>query len=341
MEQFLDTYWFSDHLTAPLALAQSVFPKFVSRLGSHAYRMHGDKPGSGMLLFNGNYTEPNCDIRALAMGFPQDYHTHPNVKMIDRHRLLGSCIDGNICRWLVDALCSPTPVPTAYLTSTPRPPAAWNILLDSGASSHMWGDLTEFDSYSPFSTGPLLVSGLKALAYGTGTVRVRLMAHGGKNLSATLHDVLYVPDLQDQPGGPVRLFSSSAFIRRSGGSVTLGTHNSRLQLTDGTTVTVRPEGPLYFVDGLPGFLPGTPNPVAFPAKAGSTAPQDRALWHARLGHLNYQAVDSLQKTHGLKLCGPHSPFCSTCALIKRKTTAISRTLHERPTVPFSFMGLDF
>ena len=66
-----------------------------------------------------------------------------------------------------------------------------------------------------------MVNGLKALAYGTGTVRVRLPAFGGKNLFATLHDVLYVPDLQDQPDGPVRLFISSASIRRSGGSVTL------------------------------------------------------------------------------------------------------------------------
>ena len=76
----------------------------------------------------------------------------------------------------------------------------------------MWGDLSEFDSYAPFPTGPVLVNGLKALAYGTCTVRVRLTARGGQNFSATLHNVLYVPDLQNQPEGPVRLFSSSAFI---------------------------------------------------------------------------------------------------------------------------------
>ena len=69
------------------------------------------------------------------------------------------------------------------------------MLIDSGASSHMWGDLSQFDSYSAFPSGPVLVNGLKALAYGTGTVRVRLVARGGKNLSATLHNVLYVLDL--------------------------------------------------------------------------------------------------------------------------------------------------
>ena len=108
--------------------------------------MHGDTPGSGMLLFDGRYTEPSCDIRSLAMGFPQDYHTQPDVKMADRHRLLGSCIDGNICRWLVDALCSPTPSPSAYFRAAPSPPSVWSLLVDSGASSHMWGDLSEFDS---------------------------------------------------------------------------------------------------------------------------------------------------------------------------------------------------
>ena len=34
-------------------------------------------------------------------------------------------------------------------------------------------------------------------------------------------------------------------------------------------------------------------------------------------------------------------FCETCALIKRKQANISRTLQERPTEPFSFVGLDF
>ena len=108
----------------------------------------------------------------------------------------------------------------------------------------MWGDLSEFDSYIPFPSGPVLVNGLKALAYGTGSVRVRLTARGGKNLSATLHNVLYVPDLQNQPDGPVRLFSSSAFIGRSGGSVTLAAISSCLQLPDGTQIYIRPKGPL-------------------------------------------------------------------------------------------------
>ncbi len=34
-------------------------------------------------------------------------------------------------------------------------------------------------------------------------------------------------------------------------------------------------------------------------------------------------------------------FCETCAIIKRKQADVSRTLHERPTIPFSFVGLDF
>ena len=275
------------------------------------------------------------------MGFPRDYHTQPDVKMADRHRLLGFCIDGNICRWLVDALCTAAPSPIAYLTTTPSPPSMWHLLVDSGASSHMWGDLSDFDTYTPFTTGPLLVNGLKALAYGKGTVRVRLISKGGKNLSATLHQVLYVPDLHDQPDGPVRLFSSSAFIARSGGSISFAANTSFLRLPDGTKIAVRAQGPLFYLDGLPGFLPGAPNPVAFTAAASLGPAQDRALWHARLGHLNFPAVESLQKSHGLRLCGQHAPVCDTCAMIKRRTATISRTLHERSSVPFSFVGLDF
>ena len=92
----------------------------------------------------------------------------------------------------------------------------------------------------------------------------------------------------------MRLFNSSAFISRSGGSIALAATHSFLRLPDGTEILVRAQGPLYYLDGLPGFLLGAPNPVAFVAATSSGPAQDRALWHARLGHLNFPAVEFLQ-----------------------------------------------
>ncbi|MFN9909579.1 MAG: hypothetical protein ACK56F_26260, partial [bacterium] len=100
-------------------------------------------PGSGMLLYNGKWVEPNNSIRALAMGFSHDHLLVPAITAAERHRLLGSCIDGNISKWLVDALTSSSPSPSALYSDGPNPPELWSVFLDSGSSAHMWGDLSE------------------------------------------------------------------------------------------------------------------------------------------------------------------------------------------------------
>ena len=65
--------------------------------------------------------------------------------------------------------------------------------------------------------------------------------------------------------------------------------------------------------------------------------------HARLGHLSYGVVHDFAK---LKMITAHGtlqtvPFCESCALVKRKTAPIPRTLHPRSDIPFSHVGIDF
>ncbi len=60
--------------------------------------------------------------------------------------------------------------------------------------------------------------------------------------------------------------------------------------------------------------------------------------------MNDIVVDKVLRAHNMAPKGAidyTNLFCETCTLIKRKTSNISRTLQERPTVPFSFVGLDF
>ncbi len=57
--------------------------------------------------------------------------------------------------------------------------------------------------------------------------------------------------------------------------------------------------------------------------------------------MNHIAVDKVLRAHNIAPKGAIDIFCETCALIKRKTANISRTLQERPTMPFNFVGLDF
>ncbi len=63
MEEFLTLHGFDKEWTAPKSLRLKVFPKFLSRIGSHVYRLHDTVPGSGMLLRNGQWVEPDTAIR--------------------------------------------------------------------------------------------------------------------------------------------------------------------------------------------------------------------------------------------------------------------------------------
>lgn len=170
----------------------------------------------------------------------------------------------------------------------------------------------------------------------------------GAIVAATLHNVLYVPDLADQSGGPVRLFSTSAASDQSSAEVTTGA-NTRITLKSGVVILGRREGKHFFVDAILGFLPTDDAPLAFLVASSSMSPtstpvQQRSLWHARMCHMNHLAVDSVLRAHKMAPRGSVNPrdlFCETCYLIKRKTANISRTFQERPTTPFSFVGLDF
>ena len=172
---------------------------------------------------------------------------------------------------------------------------------------------------------------------------MRFKTSTGIIIAATLNNVLYVPDMAQQPGGPVRLFSTSAASDQSGSEVTTGV-NTRITLKNGLVIPGRRDGRHFFVDAIPGFLPTDDQPCTFMTSTPPVSAQQRSLWHARLCHMRHVAVDRVLLAHKL---APRSsstalqPFCETCALIKRKTANISRTLQERPVVPFSFMGLDF
>jgi hypothetical protein len=251
-------------------------------------------------------------MRSLAMGFPRSHLTAPSIPVADRHRLLGSCIDGNICRWIVDVLCASAPAPSTWFLHShvlegPSPPQLWKILLDSGSSSHLWPSVSEFSTYEPHPDGPIWVGGIKAWSYGSGSIQMRFKTSTGTIIAATLNDVLYVPDMAQQPGGPVRLFSTSAASDQSGSEVTTGV-NTRITLKNGLVIPGRRDGRHFFVDAIPGFLPTDDQPCAFMTSTPPASAQQRSLWHARLCHMSHVAVDRVLLAHKL------APRSSSAAL---------------------------
>jgi hypothetical protein len=172
---------------------------------------------------------------------------------------------------------------------------------------------------------------------------MRMKTTGSEYVAAKLKHVLYVPDLAKQPGGPVQLFNASSAADQCGAEITTGA-NTRITLKNGLVIPGRRAGKYFFIDAIPGFLPDSDTPMAFYDLSTTLPVQQRAVWHARMCHMSHVAVDSVLRAHNMAPKGAidqETLFCEACALIKRKTANISRTLQESPTVPFNFVGLDY
>ncbi len=122
------------------------------------------------------------------------------------------------------------------------------------------------------ANGPAFVGGIKVVSYGTGTVRMRLKTSTSAYISATLQNVLYVPDLAKQPGGPVHLFSASSAADQSGAEVTTGV-NTRITMSNGMIIPGRRAGKHFFIDAIPGFLPDAEEETTFLALAPTASMQ--------------------------------------------------------------------
>ena len=80
----------------------------------------------------------------------------------------------------------------------------------------MWGDITEFSSYTDYKDGPLWINGISCYAFGEGTVDLTVYGSvtSTTGVPVSLSKVLYVPDLHKTVGSSVRLLSWSAIRSR-------------------------------------------------------------------------------------------------------------------------------
>mgnify|MGYP006301525065 CR=1 FL=1 len=74
-------------------------------------------------------------------------------------------------------------------------PADESWVLDSGATDHCSGHLSDFDPSSYQEISPINLSGVCCKAVGRGNVRAQLTSTEGKIKTVAISNVLYVPDL--------------------------------------------------------------------------------------------------------------------------------------------------
>eukprot|EP00873_Tetraselmis_striata_P004992 jgi/Tetstr1/425256/TSEL_015709.t1 len=340
--ELLTTHGFSPRWTAPSHLQHGLFSKFVSRRGSYAYRMTTATtdapavPGKSMLLLDGEPATPCLDIVAVSMGFPADTLDIPGLSLDQRRMMLGACIDANIGKWLALAIVKASASEVA-LPSIKSFPQSW--VLDTGATSHMVANISDFADYKPIS--PRWIHGLCARAVGIGTVRTTIPDDNGTAQTVVLRNVLHVPDLAFRSDNQIyRLFSSrQAEEQNAHLQIIINSRGSRLEVGD-TVFPVESIDRLYVLHSRI----ERSGPPAGISLVSAVKQDSKYLWHARLGHIHGRAMDALRGTAGTQVdysTRTRLPFCHACAMIKATAAPRPRTCHPRPDAPCHMLGCDF
>eukprot|EP00873_Tetraselmis_striata_P003478 jgi/Tetstr1/423742/TSEL_014374.t1 len=340
--ELLTTHGFSPRWTAPSHLQHGLFSKFVSRRGSYAYRMTTATtdapavPGKSMLLLDGEPETPCLDIVAVSMGFPADTLDIPGLSLDQRRMMLGACIDANIGKWLALAIVKASASEVA-LPSIKSFPLSW--VLDTGATSHMVANISDFADYKPIS--PRWIHGLCARAVGIGTVRTTIPDDNGTAQTVVLRNVLHVPDLAFRSDNQIyRLFSSrQAEEQNAHLQIIINSRGSRLEVGD-TVFPVESVDRLYVLHSRI----ERSGPPAGISLVSAVKQDSKYLWHAKLGHIHERAMDALRGTAGTQVdysTQTRLPFCHACAMIKATAAPRPRTCHPRPDAPCHMLGCDF
>ena len=124
-----------------------------------------------------------------------------------------------------------------------------SLLVDSGASKHIFNDKKWFDWFEPDCKPEQhtldLADGRRVtgVVRGKGRARVSIRDENGRMRQVTLVNVLYCPSF------PCNIFSVNAATKQSRGSnVTLGAESGELRANNGTSFPIRSKNGLYFLN---------------------------------------------------------------------------------------------
>jgi hypothetical protein len=143
-------------------------------------------------------------------------------------------------------------------------------MVDSGATHHITPHRSDFINWNPAKGVVSLGGHAEINQIGTGTVAIR--PSGGDKI-VHLHNVMHVPD------AGARYFSVSALMQK-GGQITFKDKQFMISVRGQQIAQGYQEGNLFWID--------TAN-VALHAISNAPTPID--LWHERMGHMSYPALE--------------------------------------------------
>jgi hypothetical protein len=142
-------------------------------------------------------------------------------------------------------------------------------MVDSGATHHITPHRSDFTQWTPAKGSVSLGGHAEISQIGTGTVAIR--PSGGDKI-LHLHNVMHVPD------AGARYFSVSALMQK-GGQLTFKDNTLTISIRGQQIAKGYQEGNLFYIDTSNATL-----------HAISNAPTPLDLWHARMGHMSFQAL---------------------------------------------------
>ena len=198
-----------------------------------------------------------------------------------------------------------------------------NLLLDSGATSHIIVDRESFQSFEKdFDSKNHLIEladGSKAsVVLGKGNAKVKLYDINGNLHDVLLNNALYIPSYSQN------IFSVSAAVEK-GASVCFGRNEKYFKAPDGTKFEVEQKGRLYYLNSI---------------SSSKNNASSLAQWHRIMGHCNFQDLRKLESVvNGMQISDQTEFECGTCTQGKMCQTR-SRKPDERATAPLEFVHCD-
>ena len=215
----------------------------------------------------------------------------------------------------------------------------WKV--DSGASKHYCHKREWFTDFKPTPTAIKLANGSRVNATGQGTVTCHTRLADGTTRKIKLRNVLYVPTFT------FNLFSVRAFTKHGGTTNFEGASCTLLDRAGQPLCTAGAQGNLYSLVTHRGE-----DQSDEAANIAADVSPSLDLWHQRLGHANYRAVNQLftkgmardsntpQIAATLGVVPKGHTRCEGCILGKHSRSPIPTTTDSRATRPLERVTMD-
>src|SRR5579859_788977 len=184
--------------------------------------------------------------------------------------------------------------------------------LDSGASNHMTGCRTAFSDFDENKTGSVKFGdGSRVTIRGQGTVLFR--CKNGEQRALT--DVYFIPQLRSSIVSLGQLDERGSKVLIKDGVLRIQDRERRL-----LAKVTRSRNRLYLLDLK------VEQPVCLAAQGG----QEAWLWHARFGHLSFEALGRLgEMVRGLPHIDHVGELCDSCLVGKQRRSAFPKAAKYR------------